>query len=421
MSPTFELEVHILGVLLTYANKHEEMPVRLTTEHFTDPRNQAVFSIIDQLTQAGQAVDIFTVAHQLLPLNVTESPLELLSQIATSVASSTHFVEHCLLLHQDWQKRRLQAIAAEMEAGIAQHDVATLASMAQDALYALTESTIVREPTLIADDMDAAQHRIMQASQEQRPFTGLCSGYEQLDKITLGFQNSDLIIIAARPSQGKTALAISLALNMSGGNGSAVAFFSLEMGRDQIANRLLLQRSGLAGEKLRSGVLSQEELAQLGPIYAELRQLPVYLDDTPSLSISELRHKTRKLVRRQHVQVIIIDYLQLLTAPTHKNATRENEVSAISRALKSLAKELHIPIIALAQLNREVDKTHEGREPRLSDLRESGAIEQDADLVMMLHKPRMAVTPLERELIIAKHRNGATGHVLLQFKEGRFV
>lgn len=408
-----EIEASVVGMLLTYAHIEEDAPVKLTDEFFTDMRYRTIYGIVHQLSAEGRSSDVFVVSAELQRTGRLENPIGLLMQLSQQSCSRTRFADHVLLLHQAWMERRMAEIAADLT-NPGERNAQDVMEQAQNALFSLGESALLREATPIADDILEAQQRIAAASAEGLPYTGIISGFHQLDKLTLGFQPTDLIILAARPSQGKTALAVSLTRNIA--QHTSVAFFSLEMGRQQIANRLIMQASGLAGEKVRKGVLSADEQTALLPALDQLKSLPIYLDDTPSLSVQQLRLKARKLVRRQGVKLIVVDYLQLMTAGVAKNATRENEVSAISRALKCIAKELNVPILALAQLNREMERGAEGREPRLSDLRESGAIEQDADIVMMLHKPRTSLDATERELILAKHRNGATGHVLLHFQ-----
>ena len=255
----------------------------------------------------------------------------------------------------------------------------------------------------------------------------MASGFTYLDKITSGWQNSDLVIIAARPAMGKTAFVLSMAKNMALNFNIPVAMFSLEMSNVQLVNRLIVNVCELSGEKIKSGRLEKYEWEQLEYKIKDLYGAPIYVDDTPSLSIFELRTKARRLVREHGIQCIFIDYLQLMNASGMNFGSREQEVSTISRSLKGLAKELKIPIIALSQLNRGVESRQgiEGKRPQLADLRESGAIEQDADMVCFIHRPEYyKIFEDEKgndlrglaEIIIAKHRNGATGDVRLRFK-----
>lgn len=260
--------------------------------------------------------------------------------------------------------------------------------------------------------------------------SGVPSGYTGIDKITLGWQASDLIIIAARPAMGKTAFVLTMARNMTVDHNIPVAFFSLEMSSKQLVKRLLVSETGLSSEKIRGGKKLQDyELVQLHERIKDLTSALLYIDETPSLSIYEFRSKARRLVRNAGVKLIIIDYLQLMTGPPELRGMREQEVSNISRSLKAIAKELDIPIIALSQLSRAVETRGGNKRPQLSDLRESGAIEQDADIVMFIHRPEyygMESETAEQglaEIIIAKHRNGSTADVKMRFRasEARFV
>ena len=268
--------------------------------------------------------------------------------------------------------------------------------------------------------------KIQEASNRADGLSGLQTGFHDLDKITSGWQNSDLIIIAARPAMGKTAFVLSMAKSMAVDLNEPVAIFSLEMSNLQLVNRLISNVCEIEGEKIKSGQLSQLEWDQLMGRIKNLYSAPLYIDDTPSLSIFELRTKARRLVREHNVQIIIIDYLQLMNATGLKFGSREQEVSTISRSLKQLAKELNIPIIALSQLNRSTEQRDDKR-PQLSDLRESGAIEQDADIVCFIHRPEYYSKSSEdaeghdirglAEFIIAKHRSGAVDTVKMRFRK----
>jgi replicative DNA helicase len=268
------------------------------------------------------------------------------------------------------------------------------------------------------------------ASQNDGNISGIPSGFTELDKITSGWQKSDLVIIAARPAMGKTAFVLSMAKNIAVDFQIPVAIFSLEMSNVQLVNRLIMNVCEIEGNKIRNGRLSPSEWAKLESRIKLLHNTPIYADDTPGLSITELRSKARKLVREKKIELIIIDYLQLMNANGFNFGSREQEVSIISRNLKGLAKELDIPIIALSQLSRAVEKrdssnnTVDGKKPLLSDLRESGAIEQDADMVCFIHRPEYYKLYDDGngkdlrglgQIIVAKHRNGATDEIWLRF------
>ncbi|MDE6764908.1 MAG: replicative DNA helicase, partial [Duncaniella sp.] len=287
-----------------------------------------------------------------------------------------------------------------------------------------------KDVTQIDPVINAAIEQIQTSANRASGLSGLESGFHELDKLTSGWQRSDLIIIAARPAMGKTAFVLSMAKNMAVTYNIPVAIFSLEMSNLQLVNRLIQNTCEIEGEKIKSGQLSQMEWDQLMSRVKNLYSAPLFIDDTASLSIFELRTKARRLVREHNVQFIIIDYLQLMNASGMKFGSREQEVSMISRSLKQLAKELNIPIVALSQLNRSVESrgadSKDGKRPQLSDLRESGAIEQDADIVCFIHRPeyylRSGVDAAGNdirglaEFIVAKHRSGRVDDVKMRFK-----
>ena len=288
-----------------------------------------------------------------------------------------------------------------------------------------------KDYTQINPVIDEAYKLIQKAAARTDGLSGLESGFTKLDKMTSGWQNSDLIVIAARPAMGKTAFVLSMAKNIAVDYRNPVALFSLEMSNVQLVNRLITNVCEIPSEKIKSGQLASYEWQQLDYKLKDLLDAPLYVDDTPSLSVFELRTKARRLVREHGVRIIIIDYLQLMNASGMAFGSRQEEVSTISRSLKGLAKELNIPIIALSQLNRGVESREgiDGKRPQLSDLRESGAIEQDADMVCFIHRPEYyKIYQDDRgndlrgmaEIVIAKHRNGAVGEVLLRFK-GEFT
>ena len=302
-----------------------------------------------------------------------------------------------------------------------------LIDLAEGEIFKVSEGHVKRDVQKSRDIITKTLQVIEEVSKREGGFSGVPTGFTHLDRLTLGWQPSDLIIIAARPSMGKTAFVLSMAKNMAVNSKVPVALFSLEMSNVQLVNRLIVNVCEIPGEKIKSGQLAPYEWGQLDYKIKELYDAPLYVDDTPSLSVFELRTKARRLVREHGVKIIIIDYLQLMNASGMSFGSRQEEVSTISRSLKGLAKELNIPIIALSQLNRGVENREgiDGKRPQLSDLRESGAIEQDADMVCFIHRPEYYKIYTDEkgndlhgmaEIIIAKHRNGAVGDVLLRFR-----
>ncbi len=333
---------------------------------------------------------------------------------------------HANIVAQKYLARRLITYATNIETKAFDegNDIDDLLQEAEALLFDISQNQIKREVTQIDPVINLAVEQIQNASNSSTGLSGLQTGYTDLDKMTSGWQPSDLIIIAARPAMGKTAFVLSMAKQMTVNFNIPVAIFTLEMANVQLVKRLLSNVASLEGEKIKSGQLSNEEWDRLNSSLKNVYSAPLYLDETPGLSITELRTKARRLVREHGVKMIMIDYLQLMSAGGLKLGSREQEVSTISRSLKALAKELNIPIIALSQLNRSTE-TREDKRPVLSDLRESGAIEQDADIVCFIHRPEYYTRSTEdaqgndikglAELIVAKHRSGAVGDVKLRF------
>ena len=306
-------------------------------------------------------------------------------------------------------------------------DVADLMQDVEGRMFEISQNNLKKEYTQINPVIGRVYDLLKKAAARTDGLSGLSTGFEKLDRMTSGWQNSDLIIIAARPAMGKTAFVISMVRKMAVDMKTPVAMFSLEMANEQLVQRLMVNVCEISGEKLRSGNLAPHEWGQLDTRVSLLYDAPIYVDDTPSLSIFELRTKARRLVREHGVKIIMIDYLQLMNASGMSFGSRQEEVSTISRSLKGLAKELNIPIIALSQLNRGVESRegNEGKRPQLSDLRESGAIEQDADIVCFIHRPEYYKIYQDEkgrdmhgvaQFIIAKHRNGSVGDINLNFR-----
>jgi replicative DNA helicase len=305
-------------------------------------------------------------------------------------------------------------------------DVNDLLDHAESELFEIAEGNIKQETSKINVLIKEALDQIQKAAKREDHLSGVPSGFTKLDRMTSGWQNSDLIIVAGRPSMGKTAFVLTMARNIAVDHKRPVAFFSLEMESTQLVTRLIVSETELPSNRIRNGRLEEYEWKQLEYKIKTLIDAPLYIDDTPAISVFELRAKCRRLKVQYDVQLIIIDYLQLMTGSGDTKGSREQEVSTISRALKSIAKELDVPIIALSQLNRSIELRSGNKRPQLSDLRESGALEQDADLVLFIHRPEKydlfedekgnSLVGLA-EVILAKHRNGPVGDVTLRFKD----
>ena len=423
-----ELEEAVLWALMIEKDAYSLVSEILRPESFYEHRHQLIYAAITDLAVNQKPVDILTVKEQLSKRGELEEvggPFYI-TQLSSKVASSAHIEYHARIIAQKSLARELITFTSNIQSKAFDEtlDVDDLMQEAEGKLFEISQQNMKKDYTQINPVIDEAYKLIQKAAART---DGLRTGFEGLDKMTSGWQNSDLIIIAARPAMGKTAFVLSMAKNMAVNFNTPVALFSLEMSNVQLVNRLIVNVCEIPGEKIKSGRLESYEWEQLDFKIKELYDAPIFVDDTPSLSVFELRTKARRLVREHGIKCIIIDYLQLMNASGMNFGSREQEVSTISRSLKGLAKELNIPIIALSQLNRGVEARQgvEGKRPQLADLRESGAIEQDADMVCFIHRPEYyKITEDERgnsliglaEIIIAKHRNGAVGDVRLRFK-----
>lgn len=435
-----EVEEAVLGALMLEKDAYTTVCDLLKPESFYEPAHQKIYEAIQQLGASQQPIDMLTVTERLRAmgeLNAIGGPARI-SELTARVASGAHILFHAQIVAQKYLARELITFASNIEgkAYDEANDVDDLLQEAEGSLFEISQRNVKKDVTQIDPIINQAIQQIEAAANRQSGLSGLETQFHELDKLTSGWQNSDLIIIAARPAMGKTAFVLSMAMNMAVGVNTPVAIFSLEMSNLQLVNRLISNVCELEGEKIKSGRLQPADWDKLMAGVKRLYSAPLYIDDTPSLSIFELRTKARRLVREHNVKCIIIDYLQLMNASGMRFGSREQEVSMISRSLKQLAKELNIPIIALSQLNRSVEQrgadNSASKRPQLSDLRESGAIEQDADIVCFIHRPEYYLHSGEDAegndirglalFIVAKHRSGKVDDVKLRFvsKYARF-
>ena len=430
-----ELEKVVLGALMIEGDAYSLVSEILRPETFYEHRHQLIYKAISTLAMRQEPIDILTVTEQLKKTNELEEvggPFYI-SELSGRVLSSAHIEYHARIIAQKYLARQLITYTSQIQtmAFDESTDVADLMQEAEGKLFEISQQNLKKDYTQINPVIKDAYELLQKAAARTDGLSGLASGFHELDKKTAGWQNSDLVIIAARPAMGKTAFVLSMAKNMAVDYQFPVAVFSLEMSNVQLVNRLISNVCEIPSEKIRSGQLADYEWGQLDYKIKSLYDAPLYVDDTPSLSVFELRTKARRLVREHGVKIIIIDYLQLMNASGMSFGNRQEEVATISKSLKGLAKELNIPIIALSQLNRSVENRegNQGKRPQLSDLRESGSIEQDADMVCFIHRPEYYKiyqnednqdTHGLAEIILAKHRNGGTGIVNLRFK-GEYV
>ncbi len=430
-----ELEESVLGAMMIEKEAFLTVSDILRPECFYKDQNRLVFEAIVSLAAAELPIDLLSVAEMLKKQGTLEQAggVMYLTELTRRVGSAAHIRYHAQIISQKSTARDLIRMATEIEelSYDETQDVEDLLQKAEADVFTISQRSQKRDVMQIDPIIAEAFDRMHKAAKNEGNISGIPSGFTDLDKITSGWQKSDLVIIAARPAMGKTAFVLSMAKNMAVNYKIPVALFSLEMSNVQLVNRLIMNVCEIDGNKIKNGRLTNPEWERLEHKVNDLLGAPIYLDDTPALSVFELRSKARKLVREKKIQIIIIDYLQLMNANGMSFGSREQEVSIISRNLKALAKELDIPIIALSQLNRSVETRGgtgiEGKKPQLSDLRESGAIEQDADMVCFIHRPEYynLVTDDKTQkdlrglgqIIVAKHRNGATDDVWLRFRK----
>ena len=426
-----EVEKAVLGALMIDKDAYLEVCDKLRPESFYEPRNQMVYEAIQKLSMDENPVDMLTVVDMLGKMGKLEDVggPAYVADLSSRVATSANLEYHANIVAEKYLSRQMISYVSVIgkKTYDESYDIKDVVQEAESTLFELSQKNMKKDYSVLAPIVDRAMDMVKIAHANKGGITGISSGYFKLDDMICGWQNSDLVIIAGRPAMGKTAFALSLAKNIAADQKIPMAFFSLEMSDVQLANRLISNACMIEGTKLMSGQLDRADWLRLDKKIDKLKDAPLYIDDTEGLSVMELRTKARRLVREKGVKLIMIDYLQLMTASGMKYNSRQEEVSLISRSLKGLAKELNIPVLALSQLNRGVESRQgaEGKRPQLSDLRESGAIEQDADMVIFLHRPeyyglKMSDDGLidyhnRAEVIISKHRKGATGIILMNF------
>lgn len=422
-----DVEEAVLGAMLVEPATIDESMEELSAACFYDPQHRMIFEAMSALVNDHVSIDLVTVSEKLRAqgnLEAVGGPV-VLARLSQNIGAAAHIEYYIKILKQKTIQRDL--ITASYEILKQSFDESTnvddLIDNAQSKVFAAIQNNVKRD----VQDIGSIINSVLDNLQELQQITGLSgvpSGFPSVDRVTQGWQRSDLIILAARPSVGKTAFALNIARNAAVEANMPVAVFSLEMSADQLGKRLITTESGLSGEKIKGGVkLESYEWVQLEDTLKRLSKAPLYIDDTPGIPIMEFRTKAKRLVKQKGVRLIVVDYLQLMQGPAELRGLREQEVAAISRTLKATAKELDIPIIALSQLSRNaVQRTGGMGKPQLSDLRESGSIEQDADMVIFIHRPDfvgMSDNPEDKEkayLVIAKHRNGEVCDIEMKYK-----
>jgi replicative DNA helicase len=416
-----EAEASVLGCLLLDKDALIKIADLITPDDFYDPKNQLVYEAIVGLFEKNSAIDILTMTNWLEEKKLLDKigGSSYLTQLVNTVPTAAHVVNYALIVRKKGSLRRLINTAGEISSIAFKEDgdIETILDKAEQSLFSVSQKHLKQNFIPITSILHETFERIDQLHRDKGALRGLATGYIDLDKALGGLQKSDLIILAARPSMGKTALALEIMRNVAIGSKVPVGIFSLEMSKDQLVDRLLSSQSEVNLFKIRTGRLTEEDFEKIGQAMGVLSEAPIFIDDSAGSNIMEVRTKARRLQSEHGVGLIIIDYLQLMEGRSTDN--RVQEVSEISRSLKILARELNVPVIALSQLSRQVENRPD-KVPQLADLRESGSIEQDADVVMFIYREDMykgkdSRRPNIAELHIKKHRNGATGQVDLFF------
>jgi len=426
-----DLEVSVLGAILIDNEALSDSIDILKKEYFYKIEHQYIYEAIANLFQESNPIDILTVTEELKRLGNLKKTggVAYVSSLTSRVSSSANTEYHARIISEKFIQRKLINISSNIieESLDETIDVFETLNKAEQELFNVTEGTLRKSYDSMSDLIKISLKNIEELrNKEGDSLSGIPSGFSKLDKVTSGWQKSDLIICAARPGMGKTAFALTMARNIAVEYNMGVAVFSLEMSSEQLVNRLISSETEIKSEKLRKGDLAEHEWKQLHSKIKGLSKAPIFIDDTPAISVFELRAKARRLVKKHGVKMLIIDYLQLMTAGG-KGGNREQEISTISRSLKGIAKELSIPVMALSQVNRALEQRSGvgSKRPMLSDLRESGAIEQDADIVTFIYRPHYYNIHEwedgenclgQGEIIIAKHRNGGLDNIRLKFR-----
>lgn len=423
-----DIEEAVLGSMMLNQNALNIIIDQLTPAMFYKETNSKIFTAIQHLFQSSSPIDILTVTNELKTmgdLDIVGGPYYIAS-LTNRISSAANIEFHVRILAEKFIQRELIRVSNDVlvDAYKDTTDAIELLDKAAQDMFEIAESNFKKKVQDMPSIVREAIKNIEKAKDHEDQLSGIPSGFVELDRITSGWQRSDLVILAARPGMGKTAFVLSMARNMAVMYNKPIAVFSLEMSAIQLVTRLIASESRIPNDKLKSGKLDGHEWQQLLDKITPLTEAKMMIDDTPGLSIFELRAKARRFKQQHDIQCIVIDYLQLMTAGGDAKGNREQEISTISRSLKNLAKELDIPIIALSQLNRGVETRTGSKKPVLADLRESGAIEQDADMVLFIYRPEyykidefedLSPTQGMAEIIIAKHRNGALADVRLRF------
>jgi replicative DNA helicase len=421
-----DAEMSLLGAVLIDEETLADISEHVKPKDFYDKRHGLIYDAMMRLFEKHKPVDLLTLTEELKKKNDIETigGSAYLTELTNYVPTAAHAEAYAELVEQKAIRRRLIKASAEIsEMGFDEEtSTAQLLEAAEAELFSVSDQSLKQDLVPLESILTESFDRLEELHRNKGSLRGVRTGYRDLDNMTAGLQRSDLIILAARPAMGKTTLVTNLAYNVATIAKQPVLFFSLEMSKEQLVDRMLSDASGVDSWNIRTGNLSDDDFSKLSDAMGEMAEAPIFIDDTPGVSVLEMRTKARRAAHEQPLGLIIIDYLQLMQGSGRDNGNRVQEVSEISRGLKLLARELNVPVIALSQLSRSVE-SRSPQIPQLADLRESGSIEQDADIVMFIYREEYYNPDTDRkqitDLIIAKHRNGPTGKIELFFHPER--
>ena len=422
-----EAEMCVLGCAYMSSSALEKVCDELSSDMFYDKRNGVIYDALSELKKRNEKIDSTILKNEIeknTPIN-SVGGVEYLSDVIDSVVSASNIDSYIKIVREKALRRKLITVCEDIEknARVEDQDTNDLIESAEKKLFTVTKARKAGEFRTSREVLKSAISQLETLSKNDSDVTGVPTGFYDFDKLTSGLHPNELIIIAARPAMGKTAFALNIAVNAALATNKAVAIFNLEMGAEQLMFRMLSAASSVEGNKLKTGKLSHDDWKKINEATSELGDAPIFIEDTPGITIGEIRAKCRRLASAGNLGLIVIDYLQLISGGPGYGNNRQQEVSDISRSLKTMAMELGVPVIALAQLSRNVEG-RENKRPIMSDLRESGSIEQDADIVSFLYRDDYYTKQVDNpdgvsisELIIGKHRNGATGTIELLFEK----
>ena len=416
-----EAEQSVLGAILIDKDAIATVSSIIATSDFYNPVNGIIFGAMLQLYEKGKPIDILTLRTAIKKdKNLKEIDTAYLTELINVVPTAANIEHYAIIIKEVATKRALiQAGGLIAEMGFVEDkEISAILDKAESSIFAISQKNSLRSFIPLKEALAESFDRIDELHKKGAGLRGVRTGFVDLDNTLSGMQQSNLLILAARPGQGKTAMIVNIAQFVAVSDKKPVAIFSLEMSKEELVDRLLVGQADVDAWRIKTGKLSETDFTKLSQAMGELADAPIFIDDTPGISISEMRTKARRLLLEQNISVFIVDYLQLVD-PGRRYDNRVQEVSIVSQSLKNLARELKVPVLAVSQLSRAVEHRGE-RKPQLADLRESGAIEQDADVVMFLYRPETEITPtILTKLLIAKHRNGPMGEIDLIFRGDR--